>query len=161
LPQGAVGLYTTVEHGHGRREERTYVVVEHTEKIRDCAAWAKLKVVGMCYSERTVHGETTTETRYSIGSRSMSARRYGTALRNHWRIENSLHWQLDVSMSEDASHIQERNAAENFAMMRKFALSCIRQHPRQDSLARKRKAAALDLDFLAEILTGAAKTEKL
>jgi predicted transposase YbfD/YdcC len=161
LPPGTMGQYTTVEHGHGRREERSYVVVEHTEKITDRSVWPKLKVVGMCCSERTVNGKTTTETRYFIGSRSMSARKYGQALRNHWRIENSLHWQLDVSMREDASHIQERNRAENFAMMRKFALSCLKRHPRKESVARKRKAASLDPAFLAEILTGAANPEKV
>ena len=64
-------------------------------------------------------------------------------------------------MSEDASHIQERNRAENFAMMRKAALSLLKQNPRQDSMARKRKAASLDTDFLAEILTGAANAEKV
>jgi predicted transposase YbfD/YdcC len=161
LPAGVMSQYTTVEHGHGRREERSYVVVEYTEKIRNRAAWPKLKVVGMCVNERTVDGTTTTETRYFIGSRSMSARKYGQALRNHWRIENCLHWQLDVAMSEDASHIQERNRAENFAMMRKVGLSLLKQNPRQDSMARKRKAAALDTDFLAEILMGAANAEKV
>lgn len=48
----------------------------------------------MCWSERTVKGETSEELRYFIGSRKMGARAYGKALRHHWGIENSLHWQL-------------------------------------------------------------------
>jgi hypothetical protein len=42
-------------------------------------------------------------------------------------------------------------------MIRKLALGLIKQHPRKDSLARKRKTAALDPEFLGQILTGADK----
>jgi len=91
----------------------------------------------------------------------MKARKYAGALRNHWGIENNLHWQLDISFREDESRIQDRHTAENFALMRKMALCLLKQHPRKDSIARKRKAAALDPDFLAETLAGAARVEKI
>ena len=90
----------------------------------------------------------------------MSARRYGGALRGHWGIENNLHWQLDVTFDEDASRIQERNAAENFAWLRRIALSLLKQHPSKLSLRSKRKAAALNPDFLEEIASASAKVEK-
>jgi len=61
----------------------------------------------------------------------------------------------------DASRIQDRNGAENFALLRRKALSLLKQHPRKDSVKRKRKAAALDPDFLAETLARAAKPEKV
>ena len=115
----------------------------------------------MCCSERTVKGKTTTEVRFFIGSRRMGVRQYAKVLRDHWRIENSLHWQLDISLGEDDSRIQERCRAANFGLLRKIALSLMKQHPRKDSIARKRKAAALDPDFLAEILAGATKLEKV
>jgi predicted transposase YbfD/YdcC len=161
LPKGVVTEYTTSETGHGRHENRTYVVVHDTTDIRDRQVWPKLSSVGMCASERTVNGITTTEVRYFIGSRKMSAQQYAKVLRGHWRIENNLHWQLDISFGEDQSRIQERHAAANFALLRKMALSLLKQHPHQDSIARKRKAAALNPDFLAETLAGAAKLEKL
>ena len=72
-----------------------------------------------------------------------------------------MHWQLDVSFDEDASRIQQRHAAENFAFMRKLALCLLKQHPAKMSMARKRKAAALDPDFLAATLMGAANAAKL
>ena len=93
----------------------------------------------MCYSERTVKGETTTEVRYFIGSRKMGVRQYAKVLRGHWRIENNLHWQLDISLGEDHSRIQGRHAAANMALMRKLALSLLKQNPATDSIARKRK----------------------
>lgn len=161
LPKHRVVQHTTTEEGHGRQETRTYVVVDYVKDIRDRQAWPELRVVGMCGSERTVNGITTTEVRYFIGSRQMGARDYAKVLRGHWGIENNLHWHLDISLGEDQSRIQERHAAENFALLRKMALSLLKQNPGKHSIARKRKAAALDPDFLAEILAGAAKLQKV
>jgi predicted transposase YbfD/YdcC len=155
LPDRVVRQYTTREKGHGRSEERSCIIVEQVKGIRDRQAWPRLRVVGMCRRERTVNGQTTEEVRYFIGSRRMAARRYAQALRAHWGIENNLHWQLDVSFGEDASRIENRHGAESFALMRKMALALLKQHPRKDSIARKRKAAALDPTFLAETLAGA------
>jgi predicted transposase YbfD/YdcC len=161
LPAGAVRGHSTREEGHGRREERSCVVIHHVAAIRDRPAWAKLTAVGMCCRERTANGQTSTEVCYFIGSRRMAARRYAQALRGHWGIENNLHWQLDVSFHEDASRIENRHGAANFALLRKLALTLLKQHPREDSIARKRKTAALDPEFLAETLAGVAKLAKV
>jgi len=161
LPAHVVLQHNTTEQSHGRQENRSYVVINDVTGIRDHQAWPKLKTVVMCCSERTVKGKTTTEARFFIGSRKMGVRGYAKALRGHWRIENNLHWQLDISLGEDDSRIQERQAAETFALMRKMALSLLKQNPAKDSIARKRKAAALDLDFLAEVMAGAAKLQKI
>ena len=157
LPPEQVDQYTTKERGHGRREERTYVVIHNVEGIRDRALWRQLTTVGMCYSERTVNGRTSAEARYFIGSRRQQAKRYGKALRNHWGIENNLHWQLDMTFDEDASRIHERNAAQNFAWLRRIAVSLLKQHEGKMSLRGKRKAAALDTAFLEEIACGTTK----
>ena len=111
----------------------------------------------MCVSERTVNGQTSIEVRYFIGSRRMNARKYGKVLRGHWGIENNLHWQLDVTFAEDRSSIYKRNGGENFAAMRRIALTLLKQNSRYESIRRRRKAAALDCEFLAEILLGANK----
>jgi predicted transposase YbfD/YdcC len=161
LPAHLVLQHNTSERGHGRQENRSYVVVHHVKDIRDLRDWPELKTVCMCCTERTVNGETTAEVRFFIGSRKMGVRHYAKVLRDHWRIENNLHWQLDISLGEDASRIQQRHAAENFALLRKLALSLHKQNPTKDSIARKRKAAALDLKFLEEILAGATKVEKI
>lgn len=161
FPAGVVHEHLTVEQGHGRVEERSYVVIECVDHLRDLALWPKLTAVGMCRSDRTIDGKTTTEVRYFIGSRKMSAKQYAETLRDHWRIENNLHWQLDISFHEDDSRIQERNKAQNYALMRKLALCLLKQHPRKDSIKRKRKAAAMDEQFLEEVLSGANKVGKI
>jgi predicted transposase YbfD/YdcC len=157
LPAGRARQCTTTERGHGRAEERRCVVIEDVGGIRDRSLWPALRVVGMCRRARTVNGGTTTEVCYVIGSRRMAARRYLAALRNHWGIENHLHWQLDVSFHEDASRVENRHGAENLSLFRKLALSLRKQNPRKETIARKRKAAAVDPGYLAEIITGHTK----
>jgi predicted transposase YbfD/YdcC len=152
--------YTTRQRGHGREEYRCYTVLHTTEGIRQADAWAGLTTIGMCYSERTVKGETASEVRYFIGDRKASAKYYGRGLRHHWGIENNLHWQLDVNFGEDRSRVRKRNAAENLALLRRLTLSLLKAHPSKDSIAKKRFAAALDTDFLEEILSADGILEK-
>src|SRR5260370_38480570 len=129
--------------------------------LGDRQAWAHVTDVGMCRSERTVAGEVRSQVHYFIGSRRMGARKYAQALRQHWHIENNLHWQLDISFGEDKSRIQDRCGAENFGLLRKMALSLLKRNPSKESIARKRKAAALAPVFLEEILAGVSKVEKV
>lgn len=152
--------YETRERAHGRDEYRSYTVLHSTAGLRHAADWAGLTTIGMCYSERTVGGVTSEEARYFIGSRKASARTYGRALRDHWRIENSLHWQLDVTFGEDGNRVTKRNAAENLALLRRLTLSLLQAHPARLSIAKKRFAAALDPAFLEEVLRGDGILEK-
>jgi predicted transposase YbfD/YdcC len=144
--------YETRERGHGREEYRSYTVLHSTDGIRHAEDWAKLTTIGMCYSERTIKGVTSSELRYFIGSRKASAKVYGKALRNHWGIENTLHWQLDVNMDEDDNRVTKRHAAENLALLRRLALSLLHAHPAKLSIAKKQFTAALDPQFIEETL---------
>jgi predicted transposase YbfD/YdcC len=153
--------YETREHGHGRDEYRSYLILRQTSGIRNADAWANLTTIGMCYSERTVNGVTSEEVRYFIGSKKAKARTYAKALRNHWSIENSLHWQLDVTFDEDDNRVTKRNGAENLALLRRLTLSLLKAHPEKLSIAKKRFAAALDTQFLEEVLNGYGVLENL
>jgi predicted transposase YbfD/YdcC len=146
--------YEKVTGGHGREETRGYVLIHNPQGIRDQEAWPKLRVVGMCYSERTVQGKTSHEVRYFIGSKKASARYYGRVLRDHWGIENNLHWQMDVSFAEDSNQTAHRQAAANLAMVRKAALTLLKHHPCKESIRNKRQQAGWDTDFLEEVLRG-------
>ena len=152
--------WQTQEQGHGRSERRYYTVLRDPQGIRGQAAWLDLNVIGLCTSERTVQGQTSVEVRYFIGSRRASAKAYGQALRGHWGIENGLHWHMDINFGEDASRLQRRRGAENFAVLRRIALSLLKQHPAKMSIACKRIAAAADADFLEEILKVGGNPEK-
>jgi predicted transposase YbfD/YdcC len=144
--------YETAEDGHGRHERRTCTVLYDTGPVRDKGKWAKLRVIGRCYSERTEGGKRSEELRLFIGSKKASARYYGKRLRGHWRIENDLHWQLDVTFREDGCRVRQRHAAQNLALLRRVALSLLKRHAGKDSVATKRYDAALDTAFLQEVL---------
>jgi predicted transposase YbfD/YdcC len=146
--------YETQERAHGRQEYRCYTILHCTDGIRQAADWARLTTIGLCYSERTLDGVTSEELRYFIGSRKASAKIYGQALRNHWSIENKLHWQLDVTFDEDKNRVSNRHEAENLALVRRLALSLLQQHPDKHSLPCKRLLAAFDPAFLKEVLCG-------
>jgi predicted transposase YbfD/YdcC len=144
--------YETTEVAHGRQEIRSYLILTEPKGIRNQKAWEKLKVIGMCLSERVVNGQRSEEARYFIGSRVMKAKQYAETLRGHWGIENNLHWQLDITFGEDANRVQRRHGAENLALVRRLALVLLKRHPGKGSMACKRLAAAWNTDFLEEIL---------
>ena len=73
-------------------------------------------------------------------------------MRNHWRVENNCHWQLDVTFGEDASRVQQRNAAANLGVVRRLALNLLKQEEAEMSIAKKHFASALDPDYLEQIL---------
>lgn len=144
--------HETIDRGHGRVGKRSYTILTRPEGIRDVESWRGLKVIGMCFSERFTGGELSHEVRYFIGSRECDAKTYADGLRGHWMIENGLHWQLDVSFGEDANRVRDRNAAANLATLRRIGLGLLKRHPGKGSIKVKRFKAALDPDFLGEVL---------
>lgn len=152
--------YETESQGHGRHEKRYCEVIYDLTGIRNQDAWVGLKAIGMCVTERTVKGKTTGEVRYFIGSQKKSARYYGLTVRQHWGIENNLHWQMDVSFGEDANRTAERTAGQNLALVRRTAQTLVERHPQKGGIKCKRRQAGWDLDFLKEILCGVVDLEK-
>lgn len=155
--------FETQDKGHGRTEKRSYTILTNPSGIRNAADWPSLTVIGMCLRTRHVTGTPTPriEAHYFIGSRNASAKTYAKVLRNHWSIENSLHWQLDVSFAEDANRVSKRNAAENLALLRKLALMLLKRHPSKQSLKCKQLSAALSTEFLEEALLAHANSDKI
>jgi predicted transposase YbfD/YdcC len=154
--------HTTEERGHGRTEKRHFTILIDPVGLPQQAEWENLRVIGLCARERQVGKEAaTTEVSYFIGSKVMSAKSYAKVLRNHWGIENNLHWQLDVSFGEDHNRVSKRNGAENLALLRKLALMMLKRHPGKKSLAVKQFQAALDPQFLEEVLLANANADKI
>jgi hypothetical protein len=88
------------------------------------------------------------------GADEFSAERIATAVRNHWRIENSLHWSLDVSFHEDMSRVRTGHAAENLSRVRRIALNLLKAetvHCKR-GIKTKRLRAGWDHDYLLRVL---------
>ncbi len=89
--------------------------------------WAGLQGVGMVEEERRVGLQVSTECRYYILSRPLAARSFGDAVRNHWGVENRVHWILDVAFREDESRIRTDHSPANMAILRHMALNLLTQ----------------------------------
>ena len=154
-----VSRHVSENTGHGRYEKRTCTVVSYgkvTERMfKD--KFAGLKSVVSVKSERTTvaTGEHTVEYRYYITSLdNKNPEEISSAIRQHWSIENNLHWQLDVTFREDQSR-KVKNAARNFSAITKMALSMLKNDKTvKGSINLKRLKAGWDEHYLEQILQG-------
>lgn len=146
--------YETVNKDHGRIERRNYYVTSEIDNLPHKLNWKGLKSVGMVESERIVDGEKSVERRFYITSLEEDAKQFGEAVREHWGVENCLHWTLDVTFKEDNSRVRKDNAAENLALLRKVALNALQQEDsHHGGKQSKRYKAALDTDYLLKLLS--------
>ncbi len=146
--------YEQTEQGHGRVETRCAWISEELAPELTAAAWPGLRSIGMVEATRTQAGETSVEQRFYLSSLPPEAPQFARAVRQHWGIENQLHWTLDVTFREDQSRVRTGHGAENFAVLRHIALNLLRQEPSPKSLPRKRLACALNPDYLLKVLLG-------
>jgi len=146
--------HQTREKNRGREEFRAYTVAPAPAALRD-EGWADVRTVGMVYRSRKVQGKETSEVVYFISSLPPKVRALAKHLRDHWKVENQLHWSLDVTFSEDASRIRTGNGPELAGAFRRIALSMLKRNTtRKASLRAKRLVAGWDEAFLEEILSG-------
>jgi predicted transposase YbfD/YdcC len=155
-----LSFHVQVDAGHGRIEKRKCSIITDTDWICKEQNWAKLHTLIKIESERTFKGSEAkgeAHTRYYISSYQGDAAFFNQAVREHWGIENKLHWSLDVAFGEDKSLKQAGNAAENFSFISKIALNLLKQHDdsrgkQKVSIKTKRKKCGWDKDYLLKVL---------
>ena len=145
-----------VEQGHNREETRYCMMLSDVqEQIDPEGKWENLQSIGRLDSRRVVKGKTTIATRYFISSLTNNAELLADSIRQHWRIENSLHWVLDVAFREDESRIRKDNAPQNFAILRHIANSLLQQDKiAKTGIKNKRLKAGWDNEYLSKVLFG-------
>ena len=149
------GLATlqTVEKDHGRLETRTYYQSAVLDWFADRGQWEGLKTIGLVQAEREVGGKKTVERRYYLSSLPLGVATFAKAVRGHWSVENSLHWVLDVQMSEDDSRARTGHAAENLATLRRLALNLLkREATKKRGIRGKQLNASWDHAYLLRLL---------
>lgn len=147
--------HETVDGDHGRIETRRYWITSDIEWLGAKASWSNLQSIGMVQSCREIGEKVEIETRYFLTSLPAYGVRFAQAVRQHWGIENSLHWVLDVSFDEDACRIRKDKGAQTFSVLRHIALNLLRresQHKR--GIKARRKRAGWDRGYLLQVLTG-------
>jgi len=146
-----VSDYSEVEKGHGRIETRRCEVFEKGLIIDFEGRWEKLQSIIKITSTREIRNKVTTEERYYMSSLD-TGQPFNTYIRNHWGVENSLHWTLDMVFREDEQRKRTKHAAQNFAVIRKIALNILKKDMGKESLRSKRLKAAWDKDFLIKLV---------
>ncbi len=148
------------EKSHGREEIRLHIVCDVPDELIDFTfEWKGLKKLCVAVSFRSIIAEQKKEpemmVRYYISSADLTAEKFATAIRNHWHVENNLHWRLDVVMNEDDCKIRRGNAAELFSGIRHIAINVLTNDKVfKAGLRRKMRKAAMDRNYLASVLAG-------
>lgn len=151
-----VSYFETKNKGHGRREVRRCWTLRVPEGSELPKRWRDISTFVMVESERTIDGQASLATRWFISSRpDLDAATALRAIRDHWSIENQLHWVLDVNFREDDSRVRAENAAENFVVFRHIALNLLRNvKTSRRSIRGRRNIAGWSEDFFLEVLGG-------
>ena len=120
------------EKSHGRLESRTYDLIEDCEMLHRFHDFAGASSIGRVRSRVELRdGTIRADERYYLTSLSGAGAidRFAHAARNHWGIENSCHWVLDVTFGEDACRTRDEIAAQNLTVARKLALALAKRVP--------------------------------
>ena len=137
---------------HGRIEKREYFLTDDVDWFEDKKEWCGLKAIGMVRSTRIIKDKETVEVRYFISSVT-DIKLFAKAVRQHWGIENSLHWCLDMCFDEDHCRMRIDNSAENFAVLRHIATNLYKSFISSKlSLKAKRFRCSFDDDFLSSVI---------
>jgi predicted transposase YbfD/YdcC len=161
------GMAETHNYGHGRREVRRCFALDATngDWAEAAAQWPGLRSIVLVEAERSLSinapDEATTwsvpsvEQRYYLSSLPCDAPQLLQSARDHWGIENSLHWVLDVGFNEDSCRIRRDNAPLNLAVLRHWALNALRQENTDKSGVKARRLrAGWDNNYLLKLLAG-------
>jgi predicted transposase YbfD/YdcC len=144
--------HETVDGDHGRIETRTCTVIHDVAWLEQRHQWPGLRGIVMVESQREIGDKIERETRFYITSLLWIAHQLGPAVRQHWMVENGLHWVMDMVFRDDECRVRTDHAPANFTAIKHMAHNLIRRAPGKDSLRLRRKIAAWDDEYLASLV---------
>jgi predicted transposase YbfD/YdcC len=151
-------LYDAFEHSHGRSVRRRYFGYD-IQELEETSHWADAKSVVAVETIWHKNNDTSADCvqscwRYYLSSHKHNNESLPNYVRNHWGIENKLHWVLDVHMKEDDDQKSERKSVRSFALLRRIALNIVRTKDKtpKRSIKRKLRRAAMDNEYLLGLL---------
>ena len=147
-----ISTHETVDADHGRVEMRNYTAVHDAAWLRERHDWPGLKGVLIVENKREFGERVERETRHYITSLTLDAKLSGPMIRDHWAVENSLHWIMDMTFRDDECRSRTDNAPANFTTLRHMAQNLYRKAPGKASLRLRRLTAAWDDEYLASLI---------
>lgn len=147
--KGGAPFCETSETGHDRFERRRVSLIEAP---KDAPNLPGLAMLGRIESvRRKAQGKVGTNLYYAALSKRQTPRKLMEVIREHWGVENDVHWPLDVVFDEDDARTRKNHAPQNLSFIRRMALDILKAHPDQRSPARKMKLAVWKRDFFFEL----------
>ncbi len=143
-----------LDKDHGRLDVRRYWITEDLRTLPNTARWSRLRSIGMVERTCISDGKQSIERRYFISSIAADAIRFAQAVREHWGVENRLHWRLDVTFGDDASRIRKGQAPAIMTSVRHLCMNLFEQEGSAFSLPKKRRKAAWNDDYRAKVVFG-------
>ena len=125
---------------------------ERTDLLEETLAWKNVQSIIMVHAVRETGSKQQEEYRFYLSDRQASPAYFNEKVREHWTIENQLHWHLDVSFAEDRCRTNTKNGAENRNTLRKLALQLLKQMDDKHSIRVRRKKAGWDDEYLMQIM---------
>lgn len=150
--QAKISTFQTIDADHGRIETRHATLIHDVDWLQDRHDWPGLKAVIVIDSTREIGAKSERETRLYLTSSPLSATELAPMVRDHWAVENSLHWVLDMAFKDDESRVRTDQAPENFVTLKHMAANLARKTPGRDSIRLRLKTAAWDDDYLASLI---------
>ncbi|MBW4456002.1 MAG: ISAs1 family transposase [Nostoc indistinguendum CM1-VF10] len=153
-----VNISQRVEKGHHRIENRkVYAVpISQIPALDEQEDWIGFKTVVMVVRSIQHWNKITHEVQFYISSLASHANKIASAIRQHWGIENSVHWTLDVTFHEDECRIRSLHSPQNFALLRRIALNALeRESSFRRSIRQKSRRAAMNDQYMVSVLAAA------
>jgi predicted transposase YbfD/YdcC len=150
--QAKISTCQTIDADHGRIETRHATLIHDVGWLQDRHDWPGLKAVIVIDSTREIGATSECETRLYLTSSPLNATELAPMVRDHWAIENSLHWVLDMAFKDDESRVRTDQAPENFVTIKPMAANLARKTLGRDSIRPRLKTAAEDDDYLANLI---------
>jgi len=145
------------EKSRKREEKREVWTTQNLEWLPQREDWKDLTSVICIRSTRTIDEKSTMELRFYISSREANAEAQGRDIRQHWGIENKVHYVLDVSYNEDKCRVRKDHGAENLSIVRRAVQNMTKlETTRKLSGNKKRTLAALNPEYRIKLLNAMA-----
>ncbi len=161
-PPGILDTCETTDGEHGRLALRRHAVCPKVgwlfsdRRYPGEPSFPDLAMIGMVEATTERGGKTEYERRYYLSSARLDAGTFARAVRAHWGIENRLHWVLDVVFHDDRARLRTDHGPENMAIVKHMVVNLLRAAKPTTSLKNRRKLAGWNIDYLDQLIRGAA-----
>jgi predicted transposase YbfD/YdcC len=146
--------YETKTYDHGRIETREYYIVDDLYFLTTKSDWKNISSVGLVINTREINGEIRVQWKYYILDSAIEPENLASLTRNHWQIENNLHWVLDVHFKEDLSRSRKDESLINLSLIRKICFNLVKLDDSFGNISIKKKlnSYAFNLEYIQRLL---------